>query len=315
METILGPKKVPKFHCKDCDYYTNKISHWKRHIETKKHFGHEKGAFGHEKGAFFCLCGKSYCDRSGLYKHQKSCESIQKNGNNYHKITIFEKCPFLCICGKSYKHKSGLSRHKRTCNYVKDEENNELKVIIKDLIENNKSLQEDLVKLAREPKIVHNTTNNNQLNVMNYLNNDCKDAMNLTDFINNFTFSLQDLEMLHTIGYHETMERTFVRRLKEMEKTKRPIHCSDKKRKSFYIKDNNVWEKDEDNKKLIVSVKQIATKQFGAINNWRHHNVDWLENDTKHNFFNKSVMEVGKCDNVKEMNKVLNHLTCLGLRK
>ena len=99
-----------------------------------------------------------------------------------------------------------------------------------------KELMLKCTELAEKPTTINNTTNNTQLNVMNYLNTECKDAMNLTDFINSFEFSIKDLEMLNSKGYQEVMEKTFVKQLCDMDKTKRPIHCSDKKRKSFLYK-------------------------------------------------------------------------------
>ena len=173
------------------------------------------------------------------------------------------------------------------------------------------AIMNNTADIAREPKIVNNNT---QFNVMNYLNTECKDAMNFSDFINNFTFSLEDLQMLGTEGYQKTMEETFVKRLYDMDKTKRPIHCSDKKRKTFYIKDNDVWKKDKENKTLLIGIKKLARKHYDAINCWRHNNHDWLDCDHKHDFFNKSVQEVGNCDKLKETNKVMVHLTVLSIK-
>lgn len=284
MDNKNAEKCVKFFYCEKCDYYAKRKYDYNRHIESKKH-----------------------------------------NDNNDNK-----KCVFNCMCGKSYMFASGLSRHKQKCPlkkltpYITDKNVHfepDWKLLFQQLaqqnsliLEKNSEMIEKIEDFVNEPKVIHNTIHNNQFNVMNYLNNDCKDAMNLSDFINDFTFSLQDLELLESKGYQKTMEQTFLKKLCSMEKTKRPIHCSDKKRKSFYIKDNDIWEKDENNEKLIVSVKKLASKHFGAINNWRSCNKDWLDNDIKHDFFNKSVLEVAKCDDEKHMNKIIYKLSNLSLR-
>ena len=187
---------------------------------------------------------------------------------------------------------------------TKEDDIASLTALVKQLIEENK-------ELARKP-----TTNitNNQFNVMNYLNTECKDAMNMSDFIRDFQFSLKDMEILGTKGYQEAMEQTFVKQLFDMDKTKRPIHCSDKKRKSFYIKDNDVWEKDNNNVKLILSMKDISNVHNRAISKWQQHNNDWLDNDRKHDFYLKYVFEFTKCGHEKERNKIINKLASLSLR-
>ena len=184
--------------------------------------------------------------------------------------------------------------------------------LVKELLEKNEDLVEKYTELAEKPTT--NITNNTQFNVMNYLNTECSDAMNLSDFVDQFEFSLKDLDLLQSKGYQEAMERTFVKQLCDMEKTKRPIHCSDKKRKSFYVKDNNVWEKDEDNKKLIVGVQKLSNIHNRALSKWRSYNVDWSSNDKKQDFFNKSVQEFTKCEHEKEQNKIFVKLTKLSVK-
>ena len=309
-------KKFSKFsknlYCEKCDYYANRMGDFNKHLKSKKHNDYKT-----ETNDYTCECGNIYTNRQNLYRHKTTCKILNNSQHNekmlkktkkWLKMANFEKCPFFCVCGKSYKHQSSLCKHKKNCPIIL--ENNENKTETEDL----KEMVKELIKLAKEPKIIHNTTNNTQFNVMNYLNTECKDAMNLSDFISQFTFSLEDLEILGTQGYEKAMENTFVRELKDMDKTKRPIHCTDRKRKTFYIKDNDIWEKDKNNKKLIIGIKQLSRKHFNTINNWRMQNDDWLENDIKHDFFNNSVMEVCKCDKNKEMNKIVGHLSLLSIK-
>ena len=323
MDNKKTPKNPFKYACEICNFNSNNKKDYNRHLQTKKHNDNKNG-----RNDNTCVCGKKLADRHSFCRHKKTCKILnkqqqndewQKNGKKWQKDGKIEKCPFLCVCGKGYKQQCSLSKHKKTCQVLlsKQQENQQLdnnvmidmKEMFKEMLIQNSDIINKTLDIAKEPKIV-----NNQFNVMNYLNTECKDAMNLSDFINDFTFSLEDLEILGTQGYQKAMEQTFVKQLKDMEKTKRPIHCSDKKRKTFYIKDNDIWEKDVDNKKLVYQIKKLSGKHYKTINTWRHNNVDWLDNDLKHDFFNKSVVEVGKCDTTRETNKVLCGLSMLSLR-
>jgi len=182
-----------------------------------------------------------------------------------------------------------------------------------ELMKQNSEVLEKCTELAEKPTTINNTTNNTQFNVMNYLNTECKDAMNLTDFIDSFEFSIQDLELLNKKGYQEAMEKTFVKQLCDMEKTKRPIHCSDKKRKSFYIKDNDIWEKDKDNAKLIRGMKNLSFVHNRTLNKWKTNNNNWND-EKKQIFYCYSIIEFAKCDKEKERNKVLSKLVNLSIK-
>ena len=331
-------KSGKKWHCILCDYNTCKKSHWEKHIKTQKHKRLTDTSMDNNKN-YICSCGKEYKQRQSLYNHKKKCESKNLSNHNLEDLEMdkkwikMDKCPkmskiYKCECGKLYKYQSGLSKHKLKCNINNNNnnammlftENNDqdLKALVVDMmkkhtevLEQNKELMEKCTELASKPTT---TINNTQFNVMNYLNTDCKDAMNLTDFINDFQFSLKDLDLLQSKGYQEAMEKTFVKQLCDMDKTKRPIHCSDKKRKSFYVKDNDVWEKDEGNKKLIGGVQKLSSTHNRALSKWRSYNADWSSNDKKQDFFNKSVQEFTKCDHEKERNKIFNKLVTLSIK-
>ena len=314
-------KNEKNYICEICDFRSNKKTDYNRHIKTKKH-KRLTNTDNDNNLTYKCSCGKEYKHRQSLYAHKKKCKFLEKsddeigmlkNAKNAKKMLKNVKCPkmsFSCICGKTYSHQASLSRHKSKCTYdenslelVDKKESSELKEMFIDLL--NK-----YTELAEKPTTINNT----QFNVMNYLNTECADAMNLTDFINDIQFSLNDLDLLQSKGYQEAMERTFVKQLCGMEKTKRPIHCSDKKRKSFYVKDNDVWEKDEDNKKLIGGFQKLSSTHNRALSKWRSYNVDWSSDEKKQVFFNKSVQEYTKCDKEKEQKKIVLKLTKLSLR-
>jgi hypothetical protein len=329
-----------KYCCEKCYFYSNNKNDLKRHLQTKKHM-----LIDVKPKNFICVCGKQYKQSAGLSRHKHIC-NYQNNktisnkwikmDKKWIKMDKSEKCPFsyICECGKSYKYQSGLSKHKKNCKIVNtinetkkqeqsivqyneynQNETTELTNMIMKVLEKNTEILEEVKEIAKEPKTIHNTTNNNQqFNVMNYLNTECKDAMNLSDFIKEFVFSLDDLNLLYEKGYQEAMEQTFIKQLQDMDKTKRPIHCSDKKRKSFYVKDKDIWIKDENNLKILDGVKEITHKQFGAIKQWATYNKDWLDVEKKQDFFNMSVCELSKAKKEKYLNKLIIKLTGLSLK-
>ena len=334
------PKSSKKFHCDICDYTTCKKSQWSRHILTQKHKMYTN--VDNKNVHFFnCICGRVLSNRQSLWRHKKICKIVnnpdcnQKNEkwikmdkkwikmDNSEKMSIFEKTEnlgckkmYFCECGKKYKYQSGLSKHKKICqkdsNIIINDESSELKTMFIELMEQNKEILAQNTEIARKPTT--NITNNTQFNVMNYLNTECKDAMNLSDFIESFEFSLKDLEMLNSKGYQESMEHTFIKQLCDMEKTKRPIHCSDKKRKAFYIKDNDIWEKDTDNIKLIRGMQNLSFIHNNTLEKWKHKNHDWNSNEKKQLFYCNSIVEFAKCDKEKERNKILSKLVNLTIK-
>ena len=333
MTDTKSSKKFQLFQCIECDYNTYRKSQWQRHIATNKH-QRLTNTYIESTHKYKCRCGKEYKQRQSLYNHKKRCKNLKtpnhfldgkqmanfgKQMANSGKMSKNEKL-FKCECGKTYKHACSLSKHKTKCIFqdsplmlvTKSTDIDDMKTIIMNLIEQNKEIIEQNTELARKPTNI--TNNNTQFNVMNYLNTECADAMNISDFINDFQFSLKDLETLGTKGYQEAMEQTFIKQLFDMDKTKRPIHCSDKKRKSFYIKDNDVWEKDNNNEKLILSMKNLSNVHNKAISNWQRSNNDWLDNDRKHDFYLKYVFEFTKCGHEKERNKIINKLVSLTIK-
>jgi hypothetical protein len=316
----MDDKKVPKssiiFYCEKCDYKSNKKSQWERHIQTKKHNDDKVMS----QKVPICDCGREFKYRQNYYRHKIKCKfnensNDKKNGNFMVTNDNFEKCPFLCECGKLYKYKTGLSRHKQNCFYNNElankKQNETLTNLIVKVLEKNTEILDEVKEMAKEPKIINNNT---QFNIMNYLNNDCKDAMNLSDFINELPFSLNDLEIMGTQGYQQSIEDTFIKQLTIMDKTKRPIHCSDKKRKSFYIKENDIWEKDDDNTKIVNGFKKLSQKHLNILTSWTHYNKNWSFNERKQNFFNRSVQEVAKYNDSKQINKLICKLTGLTIK-
>jgi hypothetical protein len=261
---ISVPKSSNSFFCKNCDYITCRKSQYDRHLLTSKH-----------------LIGK-------------------KNGKNDNEKVQKVQEHFSCSCGKNYKHLSGLSRHKKQCNKNKEEPVEESNNVILELLKQNQEFKEliieqnkQIVELASKVgantinNTTNNTTNNNNTNNFNlqfFLNEQCKDALNIMDFINQLQLKTSDLDMVGRLGYTEGISKLFIRGLKELDLFKRPIHCSDLKREVLYVKDKDSWEKDNDEKKKMKNaIKYIAAKNFKQIHEWQEENPDSSDYDSKKN--------------------------------
>lgn len=181
-------------------------------------------------------------------------------------------------------------------------------------------LKKQLVELANKPNIKidnhytekHITNNNQKMNIIQFLNHECKDAMNLSDFINNLVVTFDDLEKIEKNGYITGIKDTLIKSLQEMEKDKRPIHCTDIKRKQFYIKDHNTWEKDDEQySKISKAMSQYNNKQFYTMQSWKQSNPFWKDDDIIQYKMNKITNEVTSGYNENNIidKKLLQHIS------
>jgi hypothetical protein len=230
----FAPKKPLNFYCEKCDYLTCNKKDYNRHCQTKKHFSNVHQSFSPKKTPddnYSCMCGHSYKDNSGLWRHKKTCkqEKLQNQINN-------DITPELIM------------------EIIK--QNKELQ---QTLIEQNKTIIELAKNTGNNICNSNNHSNNKTFNLQVYLNETCKDAINLSDFVNQIQVSIGDLERVGETGYAEGISKVFIKNLNDIEVDERPIHCSDFKRETLYIKDNNQWTKDDEEKtvltKAITSLK------------------------------------------------------------
>ena len=238
---------------------------------------------------------------------------------------IVHKCP---NCPKVYKFASGLSRHMKVCCPVIQEptvSNNEMINLIKqnqevvDLLveekKKNEKLENQLIEVAKEGKTINNThnthnTNNTQFNLNVFLNEDCKDAVNLIDFIQNLKLSLKDLESMGQLGYVNGMQRIFTNALNDMDVTERPIHCTDIKRETVYVKDKDKWELETgDKSKLKATLHRIEEKNLDLIPKWQKENPNSEIMDSRENeeYINLTLSSLGP-DNEREKDKQENKI-------
>jgi hypothetical protein len=224
---------------------------------------------------------------------------------------------FVCNCGKEYKHRQSLYTHKQKCNFITKKNTEEINETNKDidlsdknliltLIQQNNELQKQMLEVIKNG--TNNTTNfnsnNKSFNINLFLNETCKDAMNIMDFVDSIKIQLSDIESIGELGYVNGMSNLIIKNLKALDENMRPVHCNDPKRESLYVKDENVWEKeDSDNKKIKKAIKYISHKNICAIPEWKSKYPDCIYSDSKKsNQYNHIVIEAmgGPGDNDSE---------------
>jgi len=265
---VFYPQKTLNFSCNVCDFTTSNKKDYNRHLQTKKHIFNVSQGF--------------------------SIEKTQKN-------------PYECNCGKTYKDNSGLWRHKKKCTSEKKEELDsydnsqpneiqELKEFMKYLMKENsemKTMMMEVIKTGTHNTNITNTNSHNKaFNLNFFLNETCKDAMNIMDFVDSIKLQLSDLEKVGEIGYVEGISNIIVQNLKELDVNKRPVHCTDKKRETMYIKDEDKWEKDEEKQKLHKVVRKVACKNQNLIHKFKEEHPDYNKYHSKvSDKYNKIVVE------------------------
>jgi len=152
----------------------------------------------------------------------------------------------------------------------------------KELVDKNMELAQKMLDIASTPKTVtHTNSHNKQFNLNFYLNDTCKNAINMGDFVNSLQIDMEELENVGKLGYVEGFSNIFIRGLKDLDETKRPLHCVDKKRETLYIKDNGSWNKDEKQDRIKEVIGLIAHKNFMKLMQWKEENPQWENSETK----------------------------------
>lgn len=294
---MFSNEKVAKssninFYCETCDYFTSKKYNIDKHYLTAKH---QKTVFSNK---------------------------LQKNAT---KVAILPVKQFACECGKQYCDYSGLWRHKKKCNTIIDDTKTPVDIeVIMELIKNNTDVQKIMLDVITKGTCntncnnttIHTTNNttNKTFNLNLYLNETCKDAMNITDFVNSISLNLEDLENTGQKGYVEGISNIFLKNLNNIEDHMRPIHCSDHKREILYIKDNNKWEKECNEKPILTkAIKNVAHQNIKQIKNWRDKYPDCTHSDSRKNdlylkIVSNSMNGLTEEDSKKNINKIISNV-------
>jgi len=282
MLTKSCEKVAGKFVCYICDYTTNRKSSYDKHLFTAKHI---------------------------------KLTQINKNDNkSCEKVANYYNC---LICDKQFKSRVGLWKHKKKCNVKETEMDNDCdsdsdsdsdKELIKLILKDNSELKKLIIELCKNG-INNNSLNTNHINSHNksfnlqfFLNETCKNAMNIMDFANSIQLKLTDLENVGELGYVEGISKIIIDNLKLLDVTERPVHCSDFKRDVMYVKDEDKWEKEnENNSKIKKLIHSVTNKNISLIPEWKQKYPDCTNiNSNKSTKINKMIMEVMETDKTKD---------------
>jgi len=283
-----GNEKRATFICDHCNYNCNKKTNYLRHLTSEKH---KKNVNKIAKCNVCEHCNKEFTTQSGLWKHRKKCvivenNTVDKKTVHENKVSITNNIPMELILE--------VIKQSKEIQNVLVEQNKELqnKLLEKEdqLIEQNKQL----IEMAKKPTMVNsnNNNNNNQFNLNFFLNETCKNAMNIQDFIQSIKLTTSDFETTGKIGFVDGISRIFINELKRLEVERRPLHCTDVKRETVYVKDNDSWEKENlEKKKLKWAINSIAQLNLNQVQEWQKEYPECKENNTVANTrFNEMAM-------------------------
>ena len=250
-------KNANNYYCKTCDFICSKQSDWSRHLLTLKH---------------------------------KNGDTMVTNGDNFTPKNANPE--YVCECGNIYKYRQGISRHRKTCfiyqgtsdiQSVKMSPTFEIdKEMLIKLLLKNQDVMEKMIELMPQTgnnNYSNNTNSNNQFNIQMFLNNHCKNAMNLTDFIESLPITADTYDSTIENGLTKTLTNMITNGLSQLDILDRPIHCTDATRKTLYVKEGNNWEKDTELIRMLLGIKTIARKQRMMINKWQDANEGWEKED------------------------------------
>ena len=295
----ISPKSPKKFICECCDYNCSKKSDFEKHLTSIKHKSNENG------------------DNCNL----KFAKNVELTCN---------------ICNKIYKSRTGLWRHKKICNEsdatventILDASSNEIKILtslVLELVKNNTELQKQTSELQKQNQdfqkqmidvcqkiqpgnttITNSNNNNKTFNLQVFLNEECKDAMNMSEFINSIELKITDLENIGKLGYIEGMSNIIIKQLKDTDMYKRPVHCSDAKRETLYVKEENKWEKEtQETKQMLTAVRGVNKKNYQMLTSWKETHPKCMDSESKQSDEYMKIVSKVMDGDVENMNKVI----------
>jgi len=316
MEVVKLAENSPKFVCEYCDYKCSKSNDMLKHKLSLKHKRNADGSIGSileeisRPTNYDCKCGKKYITHGGFWKHKKKCITSINTDTNIDNVIICDDTPnenMIVTSSTDYKH-----------------DMNQLTNLVIEVVKNNSEFQKQMFDMCKnmQSTIISNsncnntnTINNNNFNLQVFLNEYCKDAMNISEFVDSFDLQLSDLENVGRVGYIEGISNIIINKIKDMDVNKRPIHCSDLKREIIYIKDDDVWEReDANNTKFRKVIKKVTGKNIGMLSGWQERYPECMDIESDYNDIYIKLMQsaMGPRDTegseVKIMKKVLKHI-------
>ncbi len=297
-ETSISPTL---FYCESCLITCKRNCEWERHIKTQKHIGNQKETNGTTNFTeiLSCDCGKKYSNRSGLWKHKQKCNQNTK------------------IVDHLLKQNDDFKNMITEQNKMFLEQSQEMQKQTNELHKQNQELQKQILEICKNGiinnTITNNNSNNKTFNLNLFLYEDCKDAMNLSEFLESIKFQLADVEAVGELGYINGISKLIIQNLKGLDVTKRPIHCTDEKREIIYIKEGGVWTKDEDNSKLRRFIKTVSNRNFKHTRLYKEKHPDCIRSESKYSdTYNKIIIEAtgggSKCNDYESENKIMKKI-------
>ena len=298
------------FHCDKCDYTCFKKSNWDKHLETQKHSGNKKIS---KKLAVCEICDYTCCKQSLMDKHKMTnkhklrvaditssapSSAADNNLNLPSANGSFEKCPNLLPMDFMAVISQLLNQNNELKNFIIEQATEHKNYITEQATEHKKETSEIFNKVIEQTNKVldtvkpSNTTitnnNNQKFNINVFLNEQCKDAMNLSDFINKIEVSREDLENNAQLGFVGGISKIFLDNLRQLSINERPIHCTDLKRETMYIKDDDKWTKETGPAKLNTVIQRISQKSTRTLLDWKKVNPDYGDHDSE--FSNRCIV-------------------------
>ncbi len=278
---IKFQKSSKNFYCKKCDYTSKRKSQWERHLSTTKH-------------------------------KMDNMDNPMDNPKS-------SRRKFQCICGKEYKYNTGLSKHRKKCleamggpvsqnikkSFTPSNENTQISSeMLNKLVEQNNTLMEKVIELSKDRQVInYQNCGNKKMTINVFLNQECKNAMNLKDFVQNVKISLEDLNYTKEHGYIKGISNIFAKHLQDLDPKERPIHCSDSKRLQFYVKEEDKWNKDKSNAKIDKTIEDITIKQIRRIKEWEAKHPNYLTDDKLLQEWHRMIQQITGSGNEDEREK------------
>ncbi len=302
MEVIKAKKSPENFGCNYCDYKCYKKRDYERHLLTLKHKKNENGSILEVKkpqkapNNFICDCSRSFKTHSGFWKHSKKCTNI--NNDVSLEPTSLDK---------DYDIKNLVLEVVKT--------NNELQKQNQEIQKQNQEFQKQILDVCKNNNTTTNNVNSNNkaFNLNVFLNETCKDAMDINDFIDSFKLQLSDLDLVGKLGFVDGISSIIIKNLKALKVSERPVHCTDTKRETIYVKEQGIWEKQEgDHKKLRKVIKRVAFKNSKNLSVYKELHPDCTDYYSKHNdhYLNLQIEAFGGSGNetVDNENKIIKKI-------
>ena len=251
--------KIPKnFSCEICNFNTCRKSHYEKHLLTQKHKYLQNNDAVATKKKYVCDCGKEYNYRQSLYNHRKTCKGEKKE------TTIIE-----------------------------NEQHVDYKSMFLEMINENKELRKTITELIPKVGNTINSNNKQKFNINVFLNEKCKDALSIDEFINKIEISMKNLLTTKEKGQVHGISNIIIENMNKLSLYERPMHCTDKKRETLYVK-NDTWEKDDNKQHINKALKDVERKQMQNINVWLEQHPNYMNNTKQQEEFAKLISECGK---------------------